>query len=834
MGYQDCTQNLKYSEQKSQEGGKKEMLKIVSVNVRGLRNKTKRLRVFNWLKDKQADIVYLQETYSCRTDTEQWKNEWNWDIYLSNGTTNSRGTAILIKKGINTEIKEFISDPEGRYVFLKGSFNEKKIALLNYYGPTKDKPQQQIEALDNIKPIINDNMDQLIWGGDMNTTLDPWLDKQGGRHEQKTNFAKHMNELLEQHDLIDIWRVLNPPKKSYTWKQNSNKGIIQSRLDYWFIANNLVYDVDNSEIQNALYSDHNPITLDMFNRDKDKPGRGFWKLNVSLLKEKAYIDKINEKIDECTDRYVRLNNKGLLWDAVKAEIRGVTISYATHKAREKRITVANLDKELAELKKKLTIKADEDTMMQINTLKKELEQINNETTKGIIVRAKCKILNEYEKSSKFFLNLEKANAKTKAISCLHVDGGNIVTEPKAILEEERKFYSTLYTEKETANAVDKDEAKQYFLNRKDLNTVNEDDKELLESEVSYNEICNAIKELPNGKTPGSDGIPIDFYKVFWTKISKMVEDSINYGIKEKNLSLEQKRAVLSLLPKQGKDIRLLKNWRPISLLNSDYKILAKIVAIRLLTVIPYVINNDQAGCIKGRVIFNNIRSMTDIINYVNERNLHGILAFVDYEKAFDSVSWKYMYDCLNALNFGENFINFIKTMYSNIETCVVNNGHSSAFFKPSRGIRQGCPASALIYILLVETMANAIRNNNRIKGITINKKMYKISQYADDTCLFISDQFSLSVAMLVLDKFYKCSGLKMNKDKSEAVWIGASSNYRHTPCNLKWTTDSVKCLGILINKDPTTMIKQNCEAKLIKIEAIKDTWLYRKLSIKVK
>jgi exonuclease III len=115
-------------------------------------------------------------------------------------------------------------------------------------------------------------MDQLILGGDMNTGLDPLLDKQGGRQERQTKFAKQMNELLEQHDLIDIWRVLNPKKKRYTWRQNSVKGIIQSRLDYWFIANNLVYDVHKCDIQNALYSDHNPINLDIFNRDIDKSG----------------------------------------------------------------------------------------------------------------------------------------------------------------------------------------------------------------------------------------------------------------------------------------------------------------------------------------------------------------------------------------------------------------------------------------------------------------------------------------------------------------------------------------------------------------------------------
>ena len=117
-----------------------------------------------------------------------------------------------------------------------------------------------------------------------------------------------------------------------------------------------------------------------------------------------------------------------------------------------------------------------------------------------------------------------------------------------------------------------------------------------------------------------------------------------------------------MVPKPGKDLRNLKNWRPISLLNADYKIIAKIIANRLETVIPYIINNDQSGCIKGRSIFNNIRSMTDILNYVNERNLNSILAFIDYEKALDSVSWKYMSACLKKLNFGDYFIKLVKTL----------------------------------------------------------------------------------------------------------------------------------------------------------------------------
>jgi hypothetical protein len=125
-------------------------------------------------------------------------------------------------------------------------------------------------------------------------------------------------------------------------------------------------------------------------------------------------------------------------------------------------------------------------------------------------------------------------------------------------------------------------------------------------------------------------------------------------------------------------------------------------------------------------------------------------------------------------------------MYQNIETSIANNGRTSQYFKPQRGIRQGCPISMNIFVIIVEFLAAAIRKNPRVIGIKINGKMYKINQYADDTTIYVEDQHSLQVVLLMMDIFHKSSGIKMNREKSETIWIGASSNYRHKPLGLKW------------------------------------------------
>jgi hypothetical protein len=310
-------------------------------------------------------------------------------------------------------------------------------------------------------------------------------------------------------------------------------------------------------------------------------------------------------------------------------------------------------------------------------------------------------------------------------------------------------------------------------------------------------------------------------------------DSINYGIHNK-LSTDQRRGILSLIPKKDKDPRLLKNWRPISLLNTDYKIFAKTMATRLQTVLDYIISHDQQGCLKGRSTFSNIRSTIDVINYTREDDLPGLLAFIDFEKAFDMVKWPFMFKVLKRLNFGEYFIKCIKCMYSDTLTCVSNNGNLGEFFSPTRGIRQGCPISANLFVIIVEILASVIRSNPRVYGIRIGEKTYKISQYADDTVLYLTDEDSLKIVFTILDIFTRCSGLKANREKSEAIWIGASSNFKHKPLGINWTTKSIKMLGIYININEEQCIRENFKERLDKIENIVKLWCLRKMTLKGK
>ena len=153
--------------------------------------------------------------------------------------------------------------------------------------------------------------------------------------------------------------------------------------------------------------------------------------------------------------------------------------------------------------------------------------------------------------------------------------------------------------------------------------------------------------------------------------------------------------------------------------------------------LPKLINNDQTGFMKGRFIGENTRPIDGIIQYAAQDNTPGLLLFIDFEKALDSLEWPFIQDTLRFFGFGPSIINWVRTFYCRIESCVLNNGWSSSFFQPQRGVRQGCPLSPYLFILTAEVLAKTIRNNRSIKGFYVGSNEVKISQYADDTTLIL-------------------------------------------------------------------------------------------------
>ena len=307
--------------------------------------------------------------------------------------------------------------------------------------------------------------------------------------------------------------------------------------------------------------------------------------------------------------------------------------------------------------------------------------------------------------------------------------------------------------------------------------------------------------------------------------------SFNYAFHSGALSISQKRGIISLIPKKDKDTSLLENLRPISLLNVDYKILTKVIAKRLEKLLPKIINPDQTGYVKGRYIGENVRLIQDIMFYTKRMNSPGIAIFLDFRKAFDSIEWEYLKAALKAFNFGPNLLNWIDVLYNEASSCVINNGHSSSFFRLQRGVRQGCPLSGLLFIIGIELFARALKNDQSIKGVNVETKEIKITQYADDTTVFVKDEESVEQLLRLLDEFKSISGLEINTSKTEAMWLGCWIDKIRTPFNFKWPKEPICALGIYFSYNTEHANKLNFEEKINNLEKTLNGWKRRKLTL---
>ena len=259
--------------------------------------------------------------------------------------------------------------------------------------------------------------------------------------------------------------------------------------------------------------------------------------------------------------------------------------------------------------------------------------------------------------------------------------------------------------------------------------------------------------------------------------------------------------------------------------------ISKVIATRIKDVLPFIIHHNQTGYVKERYISETIRSIFDIMDLTEKENMPGLLIFIDFEKAFDSLEWNFLFKCLNAFNFGPNFTRWIKTLYKNIKSCVVNNGLCSDVFDLTRGVRQGDPLSPYLFLLAVETLAIAIRANVEIKGIVINQEETKLLQYADDTTAVLSDLESDHKLFQLLVKFKELSGLKVNSSKTEGLWIGSLKNNEMKPLGIKWPMEPVKVLGVFFTYDKKLLHLKNFSEKIDDIKKLINIWSSRGLSI---
>lgn len=257
--------------------------------------------------------------------------------------------------------------------------------------------------------------------------------------------------------------------------------------------------------------------------------------------------------------------------------------------------------------------------------------------------------------------------------------------------------------------------------------IDEMEKDKCDAEITYEEVENVVKSLRKECSPGLDGIINEFYKQFWTEIGGDLLEVINEIEHSKELVPSQNMGVITLLYKAG-DRDDLKNWRPITVLNSDYKIIEKVLSNRLKLVLERIIHSDQKAYMRNRQIGENVRLNEDIIYYCENYNKPGCVMYIDQSKAFDRVNLEWVDMVLGHYGFGTQFRKWIQTLYRNARSTIFTNGFLSESIQIQRGVRQGSPLGPYLYILQSEPFAEAIRQDPAIDGIKVTEASGNVAE----------------------------------------------------------------------------------------------------------
>lgn len=820
-----------------------EQITIFSQNCQGLSLASKRRDLFHFVKNKKYNIICLQDVHINNKMEDFVKNEWGYNAYFSSYSTNSRGVMTLINNNFEQKVEQIKTDTNGNYLLISITMHEKKITLVNVYGPNQDNPQFYRTLFNKISEFDND---QIIMCGDWNFILNPDIDYENYVHINNPRSRQTMLEFLEENNILDIWRIMNEEKKQFTWRR-LNPVRKQARLDFFLISDNLSPFVTDTQIIPGFRTDHNSILLKLKFQEGER-GPGYWKFNNMLLKDKEYVKIVKKTISEVKQTYVinendlettsnetiQFNiNDQLFLETLLMIIRGNTIKYSSEKKKKSKIEEIKLEKEIEILEQEINDNIgtiDHEKFQILEQKKTNLVNIRRQKIEGVMLRSKCRYQDLGEKPTKYFLNLENRNYTNKTISKLIDEDGKEYTETKDILNLQKDFYKKLYSKNEDLN-----EENIEMLIGENSEKLSDLDSEKLEGEIKYSELLQALKNMKNDKSPGQDGFTSEFFKFFWVDIGYFILRSLNFAYSTGSLSVTQKMGIITCLPKPNKNRQNLKNWRPISLLNVIYKMASSVIANRLKNVLDTIIHEDQKGFISGRFLGENVRLIYDVLYETKSQELPGLILSIDFEKAFDTVSWEFINKTLVYYNLGPSIRKWISLFQHGAESCIIQNGFMSESFTLKRGCRQGDPISPYIFILCAEILGKMIRKNEDIKGITINNKEYKLSQYADDTQIFLDgSENALNTTLSVLHRFYKISGLKLNVEKTKAIWIGAFSHSEIRLCenyDLDWSQGPFRVLGVNFSSNVFDIWDLNTNEVLNKIENLVAHWSKRKITL---
>ena len=583
-----------------------EKIGFATLNVNGLHNPIKRNNIFQHFKNTNIDIICLQETHIEPKHFELIKSEWNGPLHCNPGTSNSCGVGIILNSHKKFEVLQTLQDQVGRTLTLKLKYKHQTFQVCTIYAPAK--PNLREHFFSELPKYLLPNI-PLILNGDFNMVEDPTLHRQGPTVlPQHTKGLTALTELKEQFKLLDCWRQNNPKQRQYTWPTKHSN--IQSRLDRIYLSTDLNHQIIHQDFMPTVWSDHKYISTHIFLMKQETRGANYWKLNTDILTEPAYQEQIKTLITEHTLRRSDYPDILQWWDGLKNRIKIRTIAYCEQRAKQCNDKISKIKQDI-----RTETQQKQPNTSNVNELYSKLHELERNNGRGTLIRSREKNLLNNEQPSKYFYYQELKKQVRKKITKLQITQENdnkgdinYTTDSREIQIEIWRHYTDIYSKHPTCP-----KAQQQLLQQVHK-TIPHAEALKIDQPIQTEELTQTIQQMELNKTTGKDGLPTEFYNTFWNELKYILTQVTAYIYTNHNQCCRtQKCAIISLLYKEG-EREILNNWRPISLLCTDYKLTTKTLANRLTPTLHHILHENQTCTVPTRTIYDNLYLIREIIH----------------------------------------------------------------------------------------------------------------------------------------------------------------------------------------------------------------------------
>ncbi|GJS21010.1 RNA-directed DNA polymerase, eukaryota [Tanacetum coccineum] len=551
---------------------------------------------------------------------------------------------------------------------------------------------------------------------------------------------------------------------SFTWCHRSASKM--SKLDRFLMFESLLSECPNlSAITlDRFLSDHRPILLRESTHDYGPIP--FWFFHYWLEME-GFENFVNEVWREApvdnSNAMINMMNK---LKYLKKKIRvwnGMRQSPKTRKHV--------LKQELADLEMIIDKgDASSDTLHKRAEVVKSIQEVDKLCAMEASQKAKIKWAIEGDENSKYYHGILNKKRNQLSIRGVLVEG-DWVENPNMVKNEFLNHFK---------NRFDRPKSVRPMLNMEFPHHLNSMQQLDLEAEVSNEEIKKAVWDCGVDKSPGPDGFTFGFYKRFWSLIEKDVLAAVKYFFHYSRIPKGCNSSFIALIPKTP-EAKMVKDFRPISLIGSLYKIIAKILANRLVVVLGDIVNEVQSAFVADRQILDGPFILNEVLQWCKLKKKHSFILKIDFEKAYDSVRWDYLDDVLRKFGFGEKWCGWIQECLRSSWGSVLVNGSPTEEFQFFKGLKQGDPLSPFIFILVMESLHISFKrvvDAGMFNGIVLNSVMHLSHMFYADDAVFMGQWSTKNIDTIiyVLKCFHRASGLSINLSKSKLLGVVVSED----------------------------------------------------------